>query len=201
MQVVREKMEAKITAFPYNLSSDLYDYLAQDVVNQCLKCIPPLGLLMKQSLVPCLAVLSVSTLPVSARDISPPVATSTLALSIANPCNGTDGSTTTVQSIPTPVATSKPRVKPTVQPDPAPTRQNARILERGYGYRKPDTIHFLTLCQVEEHRCPKYSAFATGSLTWHEAAKSNNAAEAKEADQLEVMALSAFRLRQNIICS
>jgi hypothetical protein len=26
-----------------------------------------------------------------------------------------------------------------------------------------------------------YAAFATGSLTWHEAAKSNNAAEAKEA--------------------
>jgi hypothetical protein len=36
-----------------------------------------------------------------------------------------------------------------------------------------------------------YAAFATGLLTWHEAAKSNSAAEAKEADQLEVMALSA----------
>ena len=28
-------MEAKISELPYNLPSDLYDYLAQDVVNQC----------------------------------------------------------------------------------------------------------------------------------------------------------------------
>ena len=35
MRVVREKMEAKIYQLPYNLLSDLYDYLAQDVVNQC----------------------------------------------------------------------------------------------------------------------------------------------------------------------
>ena len=69
-----------------------------------------------------LAVPSVPTLPVPTRDISPPVATSTLALPTATPSSGTDGSTTTVQSIPSPVATSKPRVKPTVQPDPAPTR-------------------------------------------------------------------------------
>ena len=32
MRVVREKMEAKISELPYNLPSDLYDYLAQDVV-------------------------------------------------------------------------------------------------------------------------------------------------------------------------
>ena len=37
------------------------------------------------------------------------------------------------------------------------------------------------LLQVVEHQCPMYAAFATGSLTWHEVAKSNNAAEAKEA--------------------
>ena len=35
MRVVREKMEAKISELPYNLPSDLYDYLAKDVVNQC----------------------------------------------------------------------------------------------------------------------------------------------------------------------
>ena len=35
MRVVREKMEAKISELPYNLPSDLYDYLAQDVVQQC----------------------------------------------------------------------------------------------------------------------------------------------------------------------
>ena len=35
MRVIREKMEAKISELPYNLPSDLYDYLAQDVVNQC----------------------------------------------------------------------------------------------------------------------------------------------------------------------
>ena len=29
MRVVREKMEAKISELPYNLPSDLYDYLAQ----------------------------------------------------------------------------------------------------------------------------------------------------------------------------
>jgi hypothetical protein len=34
MRVVREKMEAKISELPYNLPSDLYDYLAQDVVTQ-----------------------------------------------------------------------------------------------------------------------------------------------------------------------
>ena len=92
------------------------------------------------------------------------VATSILALPTATSSSGTDGNTTTVQSIPTPVATSKPRVKPPVQPDPAPTRQTARILERGNGYRKPDSIQFLTLCQayllqVEEHQCPMYAAF------------------------------------------
>ncbi len=64
-----------------------------------------------------------SATPVPTRDISPPVATSTLALPTATPSSGTDGSTTTVQSIPTPVATSKPRVKFTVEPDPAPTHQ------------------------------------------------------------------------------
>ena len=144
-----------------------------------------------------LAVLSVPTLLVPTRDISPPDATSTLALP-ATPSSGTDGSTTTVPSIPTPVATSKPRVKPTVQPDPTPTRQSARILERGYGYRKPDSIQFLTLCQayllqVEEHQCPIYAAFATGSLTWHEAAKSNNAAEAKEAALKELRTLTNLK--------
>ena len=30
-----EKMAAKISELPYNLPSDLYDYLAQNVVNQC----------------------------------------------------------------------------------------------------------------------------------------------------------------------
>ena len=35
MRVVCEKMEAKISELPYNLPSDLYDYLAQDVVQQC----------------------------------------------------------------------------------------------------------------------------------------------------------------------
>ena len=35
MRVVREKMEAKISELPYNLPSDLYNYLAQDVVTQC----------------------------------------------------------------------------------------------------------------------------------------------------------------------
>ena len=145
-----------------------------------------------------LAVLSVPTLPVPTRAVSPPVATSTLALPTATPSSGTDGSTTTVQSIPTPVATSKPRVKPTVQPDPAPTRQSSRILERGYGYRKPDSIQFLTLCQayllqVDEHQCPMYAAFATGSLTWHEAAKSNNAAEAKEAALKELRTLTNLK--------
>ncbi len=134
-----------------------------------------------------LAVLSVPTLPVPTGDTSPPVATSTLALlPTATPSSGADGITTTVQSIPTLVATSKPRVKPTVQPDPVSTRQSARILESGYGYRKPDSIQFLTLCQayllqVEEHQCPMYAAFATGSLTWHETTKSNNSEEAKEA--------------------
>ena len=34
-----------------------------------------------------------------------------------------------------------------------------------------------------------YAAFATGSLTWHEAAKSNNAAEAKEAALKELRTL------------
>ena len=34
MRVVREKMEAKISELSYNLPSDLYDYLAQNVVNQ-----------------------------------------------------------------------------------------------------------------------------------------------------------------------
>jgi hypothetical protein len=116
-----------------------------------------------------------AVLPVPTRDISPPVPTSTLALPTVTSSSGTDGSTTTVQSIPTPVATSKPRVKPTVQPDLAPTRRSARILERGYGYRKPASIIYCRL------KCPMNVAFATGSLTWHEAAKSNNAAEAKEA--------------------
>jgi hypothetical protein len=130
-----------------------------------------------------LAVLPVSPLPVPTRDISPPVATSTLGLPTATPSSGTDGTTTTEQSSPTPIATSKPRVKPTVQPDSAQTRQSARILERGYGYRKPDSIQFLTLCQayllqVEEHQCPMLQV-PTRSLIWHEAAKSNNAVEAK----------------------
>jgi len=40
-----------------------------------------------------------------------------------------------------------------------------------------------------------YAAFATGSLTWHEAAKSNNAAEAKEA------ALKELRTLTNLKCS
>ena len=71
-----------------------------------------------------LAVPSVPTLPVPTRAISLPVAPSTLAFPTATPRSGTDGSTTTVQSILTPVATSTPRVKPTVQPDPAPTRQS-----------------------------------------------------------------------------
>jgi len=35
MRVVREKMQAKISELPYNLPSDLYDYLAQNVVTQC----------------------------------------------------------------------------------------------------------------------------------------------------------------------
>jgi hypothetical protein len=76
-------------------------------------------------------------------------------------------------------------VKPTVQPDSAPTRQSARILERGYGYRIPDSIQFLTLCQayllqVEDRLL----------LTWHEAdAKSNNATEAKEAALKELRTL------------
>jgi hypothetical protein len=35
MRVVREKIEAEISELPYNLPSDLYDYLAQDVVTQC----------------------------------------------------------------------------------------------------------------------------------------------------------------------
>jgi hypothetical protein len=130
--------------------------------------------------------------------VPPPAATSTFALPTATSSSGTDGSTTTVQSIPTPVATSKPRVKPTAQPVLALTRQSARILEHGYGYRKPDSIQFLTLCQayllqVEEHQCPMYAAFATGSLTWHEAAKSNNAAEAKEAALKELRTLTNLK--------
>ena len=109
-----------------------------------------------------------------------------------------DGSTTTVQSIPIPVGTSKLRLKPAVQNDPPPTRQSARILERGYGYRKPNSIQFLTLCQayllqIDEHQGPMYAAFATGSLTWHEAAKSNNAAEAKEAALKELRTLTNLK--------
>ncbi len=119
-------------------------------------------------------------LPVPTRDISPPVASSTLALPTATPSSGSDG---TVHS--NPRCYFKPRVKPTVQPDPAPTRQSARILERGYGYRIPDSIQFLTLCQayllqVEDRLL----------LTWHEAdAKSNNATEAKEAALKELRTL------------
>jgi len=35
MRVLQEKMEAKISELPYNLPSDLYVYLAQDVMHQC----------------------------------------------------------------------------------------------------------------------------------------------------------------------
>jgi len=37
---------------------------------------------------------------------------------------------------------------------------------------------------------PAYAAFAIGSLTWHEAAKNNNAAEAKEAALKELRSLT-----------
>jgi hypothetical protein len=47
MRVVREKMEEKISELPYNSPSDLYDYLSQDVVNQCNHMPNMLGLLMK----------------------------------------------------------------------------------------------------------------------------------------------------------
>ena len=61
---------------------------------------------------------------------------------------------------------------------------SARILERGYGYRKPYSIQFLTLCQAY---------LTTGSLTWHEAAKSNSAAEAKEAVLKELRTLTNLK--------
>ena len=142
-------------------------------------------------------VVTAPALPVlvPGRDSSPPVATPTLDHSKAISSPGSDGSTTTVRSVPVPATTSKQRHKPAVQPDPTPTRQSARIIERGYGYRKPDSIQFLTLCQayllqIETAQCPSYAAFATGSLTWHEAAKSNNAAEAKEAALKELRSLT-----------
>ena len=47
MRVVREKMEAKITELPYNLPSDLYDYLASLSATTCLTCILLHGLLTK----------------------------------------------------------------------------------------------------------------------------------------------------------
>ena len=61
-------------------------------------------------------VVTAPSLPIPTRDISPPVATSLLATPKATLSAGSDGSTTTVQSIPIPVATSKLRVKTTVQP-------------------------------------------------------------------------------------
>jgi len=56
----------------------------------------------------------------------------------------------------------------------------------------------LTLCQahlmqVDEHQCPMS---ASGSLTWHEAAQSNNAAEAKEAALKELRTLTNLKSRR-----
>jgi len=127
-----------------------------------------------------------AVLPVPTRDISPPVATSTLALVL-----------TAV------LLRYSPFQPPLLLPanSPACSSSNSSILERGYGYRKLDSIQFLTLCQayllqIEEHQCSMYVAFATGSLTWHEAVKSNNAAEAKEAVLKELRTLTNLKSRR-----
>ena len=117
-------------------------------------------------------------------------------LAVSRPIS--DVSTSTVQSDPDIVPSTSTGTKPARQLDQAPTRQSARIRERGYGYRKPDSVQFLSLChayltQIETTSGPAYAAFATGSLTWHEAAKTNNAAEAKEAALKELRSLTKLQ--------